>query len=382
MNPSPRTPGPVRVELGGVGIEFSTDNAALTEYAARHLEPLANAAAVPSIRARLQWHEGNPSGPREQRIPELASMERLDRDLYRGGDVVRWFRIDELPDLELRFAWDGQNLQVDGTFHYRLSKDAKRDFLKRLVYKRRLPGLRQRRFTTLLYYLVYYPAFWWLERQHGFHPIHAAGFELDDRLIVLPGPSGVGKSTLSAGMAAFPGGRFLSDTFLLHRGAEVLPVREPLLVDSWSRQWMGEGATALQPIDWRYCLDRGGFHFDPQRISPGGTADLVVFPHRSPTPGLQELSPRQAHARISSADFLINDLRRYWAYAAVLETFDPSLLVEAREESLRQLTAAVPCYDLGLTRELDRAEIRRWFDALARDVAHRGTSTSTAAAGD
>lgn len=372
----PGDPGPVTVDLAGASAVLDSRYAPFRRYAALHLAPLRREIGAPAVRATLRWHEGQPPAERAT-DGELARLERIDRDLYRGEGRLAWFRVDELPGLHLRFAWDGSCLQVEGDYHYRLAGTPARDRVKRLLYRRRVEALRQRRFTTLLYYLLYYPCFWWLERRAGFHPIHAAGVDLGREMVVFAGPSGVGKSTLCAGLAARPGARVLSDTFLLHRGSDVRPVREPLLLDRWSREWIGAGADLLAPIAWRYCLGRDGFHWPPDRLSPGGTASAVFLPHRSSRHFVERVSPERAHATISAADFIVNDLRRYWAFAAVLEMLDPSPLMFAREQNLAALARDVPCYELGLTPDLD---CERTAAAISELLSARRAGTRAAGA--
>ncbi|HSQ00028.1 MAG TPA: hypothetical protein VL049_22620, partial [Candidatus Dormibacteraeota bacterium] len=153
----------LRIQLAGVNATLSCGFAPFMEYAAVHMAPLLSGAAqAPQIRATVTWHEGAPP-PRGHRHGELAGWDRIDRDLYRNGARLAWFRIDDFPDLHLRFTWDGNELAVEGDYYHRLSKTPRRDWLSRLLYRRTLPTLRRRRFTTLLYYLVYYPCFWWLE---------------------------------------------------------------------------------------------------------------------------------------------------------------------------------------------------------------------------
>lgn len=354
------TGGDLRASLAGVTASLGGDFEPFLDYAGEHLAPLCARApadgSAPQVRAYLRWHEGPPPA-RAAAYPDLDRWDRLDRDLYRSGTRLVWLRIDDLPDLHLRFDWDGRQLVVEGDYYHRLSKTARRDWLRRVIYHRGLPAHRRRRFTTLLYYLVYYPCFWWLEHHGVCHPIHAGGVEFPEGVVALAGPSGVGKSTLVTGLASDPAARLLSDTFLLHRGATVHAVPEPLLLDQWSRHWLGANAGALQPIRHRYSLARDGFHWPDDRLSDGGAIRLLVFPQRAPSHYTKPLPPDQAQGRIRAGDLIVNDLRRYWAFAAVLEVMNPSPLVQERERSLAELVAAVPAIEIGLTTAVQREEL-------------------------
>ncbi len=355
----------LRVRLAGVTASLSSTHPEFIDYAGEHLAPLrASGFDSPIIEATLDWHEHAPPADRHLTYPELRAMERVDRDIYRSATELAWFRIDELPSLHLRVKWDGERLRVHGDFFMYLSHAPYRDWLKRGLYWRQLPEMRRRRFTTLLYYLVYYPCFWWLERKRGLHPIHAGAIELDRRVLVFAGPSGVGKSTLTTGLAAHARARLISDTFLLHRGPEVLAVPEPLLLDHWSQSWLGAAGANLTPLSHRYCLNRGGFHWPESRRSNGGVADLVVFPQRSATHYLRPLSAMHARGRLSASDLIVNDLRRYWAFASVLELLDPTPLVHAREQQLAKFIEDVPAYELGICSEVTRAGIEDELFAL------------------
>lgn len=369
MNLVPGVRDRLTVELAGLPATLHSAHPDFMEYAGVHLAPLlAEPETAPVIDATLTWHEEIPPGPAERRtaFPDLAAMDRVDRDVYRKGTEIAWFRIDELPSLFLRFAWDGQQLRVHGDFYVYLSRNPYGNLLRRSLRRRQLEQLRRRRFTTLLYYLVYYPCFWVLERTRDLHPIHAAGVEIDGAVIVLAGPSGVGKSTLVTGLAGTPGGRLLSDTFLLQNGTTVYAVPEPLLLDTWSQNWIGEAASQLTRIPHRYCLSRQGFHWPVERSCREGQARAVLFPQRAPAAVLRPLAPDKARNRISVSNLIVNDLRRYWAFASVLELLDPSPIVLAREASLTRLTDAVPAYDLLLEPSTTRPAIRAQLDELLR----------------
>jgi hypothetical protein len=355
----------VHVQLAGLQASVTSRFSPFMDYAENHLAPLRiRPEEHPYIEASLAWHEHGPPRDRLAAYPWLRDMERIDRDLYRNETGLGWFRIDDLPSLHLRFTWDGERLRVHGDFFFHLSDDRRRDWLKRLVYHRRLPDLRRRRFTTLLYYLLYYPCFWWLERKRDLHPIHGGGVHLPDGVVVLAGPSGVGKSTLVTGLATAPATRLLSDTFLLHSGTNVRPVPEPLLLDKWSQGWLGRHSAMMTGLNHRYCLARDGFHWKDERRSAGGTIRLLLFPHRATTHYVHPLSSVHARGRLRAGDLIVNDLRRYWAYASALELLDPSPLVHAREENLALLVESLPIYEVGITPEITPAGVIAMIEKL------------------
>ncbi len=349
---------PLDLKLAAVHVRFESDRAELTEYARAHLEPLLLEApsAAPEITAKLHWIEGHPPPDPASTYAGIRGWDRVDRDLYGTPGQLVWLRLDELRDLHLHFRWDGRRLEVEGRFYHRLSNTPSADRLRRLVFHRQLDGLRRKRFTRLLYYLVYYPAFWWMEHMEQAHPLHAGAVDTPAGALVLAGPSGVGKSTLTVALAASPGARLMSDTFVLHRGSEIWAVPEPLLLDAWSRQWLGEAAQSLQLVEHPYMLSRRGYLAPRAALATRAEAAAVLLPHRAPQPFVRRLEAAEAAARIDAYDDIVNDLRRYRAVAAVLEMLGPAGLARSRLAGLDQLTAAAACYEVGLTSAMSRAE--------------------------
>ena len=340
--------------IAGARFRLACSDPSLVDYARLHLARcLGPDDGRIDVDIRLRWHDGLPARRPEE---ELRSFQRVDRDLYVVDDCIRWFRVDDLRDLWLQFRWDGRCLRVDGDFHFRLGNSARSDRLRRLLQPGQALAQRRRRFTTLLYYLVYYPCWWWLEDSDGFHPIHAAAVNVDgtDGAILIGGGSGIGKSTLSLALAALPRARYLADSFVMHRGCDVRPVREPLLVDAASGKWLGEGLAQLEAIPWSYLLGRTGFHLPVERLTDSGKATMLLLPRRAAQAYVRRVEPPRAAALLSAGDLIINDLRRYFAFAAVLEYLVPRGLMARRETAIRDLTSSVPAFEIGLNLNQDR----------------------------
>ena len=274
----------IDIELAGVRARIGSSHAPFLRVRRGRTSSRCGRAAraSPVVRASLAWHEQSPPRERQGAAPQLARMERIDRDLYRGEGELAWFRIDELPGLHLRFRWDGEHLDVAGDFFYSLSADPVRDRLKRLLYGRppATPcgsGSSRRCSTT-----------WPTTRASGGWSATATCIRStppESRSAAAwscsPARAASASRRSPPGSPAADGARFLSDTFLLHAGIDVRPVREPLLLDDWSRRWLGEAAGLLQAIDWRYCLGRRGFHWPAERLGSGGRGAAAVVPTRA-----------------------------------------------------------------------------------------------------
>jgi hypothetical protein len=347
------------LRLADVGVRLRCNFPALLEYAAAHFGPVRTELGpgeAPVIDAELRWHEGHPPAEIAAAYPEVAGCERVDRDLWLGPDTLVWLRVDDMRDLHLRLRRRGECLEVRGEYYHRLSTDRRADRVRRLVYRTRLGALRRKRFTRLLYYLVYYPVFWWQEHYRDAHPVHAAAVATSAGAVVLAGPSGVGKSTLTTALGAEEGARILSDTFVLQRGTELWAVSEPLLLDRWSVHWLGEAAGGLGGLEHSYALGRDGFVVPRSRFTERAEASVVILPRRAAKPFLRRIDGDTAASRIHAYDDIVNDLRRYRAAAAVLELLEPIGLDRARVRSLAELTRAVPCYELGVNQSVNRGE--------------------------
>ncbi len=338
----------VQGRLGSITFELKTTYQPFLNYARKHLQDvLSEDVRLPAdLSTWLEWHNGQPVRPADH--PDLPGMMRVDRDLYVGERSLHWYRVDDLRDLFLRVRFAADQVEVVGRFFFRVAGSWWADRLRRVLRWREVRQWRRRRFPTLVSYLVYYPC-WWLSETRGLgHPIHAAGVETPLGVVLLAGASGVGKSTLAVALAAEDGHRLLSDSFVLHRATAVTAVPEPILLDRRSQAWLGPRAQILVPLGEKYLLDRRGFRVSQEKRSVGGQVTAILFPRRGARTYMRAIEPKLAHQWLSAGNLIINDLRRYWAFAAVWEQLAPSGLVAERERQLASLVEASRCFELSV----------------------------------
>lgn len=188
--------------------------------------------------------------------------------------------------------------------------------------------------------LLQYPALWWTSTL-GRAPLHVSGIDLDGAAPLLAGPGGVGKSTLLAA-AMEQGHRAVSDNLAASDGSTVWGLVEPLRVEGGNGRAMPHGRHE-RPF--------------PHRLE-AFTPDRIILPRRS-RPGspkfgddlqrLEPISSEIAHHSLVAGTYAAGELRRYWAYAALLSAGTGAGPVHPDVDGVaRQLTDSLPCFALRL----------------------------------
>ncbi len=131
--------------------------------------------------------------------------------------------------------------------------------------------------------------------------LHSAAAVKNGRAILLPGPKGSGKTTLTMGLINY-GYRHLSDEVgsIHHKSIEAVPYQRPLCMLDWSRPFRGEVGKAFKSYRYRDDDDTTPAGSKWQYIVPQDGAaisrdsrwkvDWIVFPRYTPN-GKNELKP-------------------------------------------------------------------------------------------
>lgn len=153
---------------------------------------------------------------------------RTGRRVWREGDSVWCADFPQVPGLTVRFR-PGPPLAVETWLD-------QGPLLQ--VYKRLVAGVTLlHRLETLTTYALLNPALL-AAGIKGRFPLHAAAVARDGQGLVLAGPPGAGKSTLTTALAA-RGMRILSDNIVLVGGDGLWPFAEPVKLDDRSRALAG-----------------------------------------------------------------------------------------------------------------------------------------------
>lgn len=202
--------------------------------------------------------------------------------------------------------------------------------------------LRRRQRALEAEVLLHYPTLWSAARQ-GLAPLHVSVLRVDDVVVVLAGPGGVGKSTMVAvelaqGAVALCDNVAVSDGVALYGLAEALRVERGTPIPDVRRS--GRALHGRREYDWGVR---------PAAMVP----DLLVVVHRGrgTAPTLRETTSEAAARTLVAGTFAAGELSRFWPLSATLAlaTGSPGAL-PAVEDVATRLAQRLPCFDLELGR--------------------------------
>ena len=226
----------------------------------------------------------------------------------------------DFPELAL-------NLELSGGDPLRLCVDADCAYVptgvgRRLRYLRpsRADLKRNRLFFKLVYFIVYYPLAWYLQRTRGWGLVHASAVVLPEgRAVVLSGLGGVGKSTLGLALLETPGTRLLSDNLVFHDEERIYCCPEPVRLDDSALEGMPEGAGKPARTGLPATAHPKPTYRVPQGRAAGSAAPgTVAFLRFAPRSGETPLDAGRAAEMLRAANDLAREIKDYRPFSAVL----------------------------------------------------------------
>jgi hypothetical protein len=208
-----------------------------------------------------------------------------------------------------------------------------------------MEALRARRYSTLLYYLVYHPILWHLSRFRGWHVLHGSAVTTSDRhAAVFAGMPGCGKSTLSVAMLADGDRNMLSDNLVLFDDSRVRACPEVLLLDAGSLQRVGGAAKRLVSTGERRVYERNAYRPDNVEVAPCMPAAMFCV-ERAKQTAIEAIDSDQCLRAALAGNSLAKEVRRISMMGDVLDLIAGTDRPDERAD-LVSLLRSLPCYRL------------------------------------
>ncbi len=353
---APADTQPVVIELHGVRLRLTSSLPLFCDYVRHTMQPYVVDTQQPAdLESHLDWIDAPPARSLEDAFPGAGWRSRPDRDLYIDGEKLCWLRIDDFTDLHLAAAHTGGRLCVTGRYYFQIGRAPSTEWLRRLRYRGDLARLQARRFSTLLYYLVYHPILWRLSRDSGWSVAHGGAVATPDGALVLFGMPGCGKSTLSVGLLADARRTMLSDNIVLHSRERVLACPEVLLLDDRSLERAAGGAAHLVPTGERRVYERDAYR--PDRVAMEPTPPAAFFcVERAQRTQLTEITVDECARFAIAGNQLAKEVRRIAINNEVYDLIAGTQAPDAGAD-LRALVAKAPCYRLSVGQDDSLARV-------------------------
>ena len=227
---------------------------------------------------------------------------------------------------------------------------------------------RERVYAALIYYLVYFPLLWYLERTRQWYPLHASAVAWPQGAIVLAGLGGIGKSTLTLAFLRDPDARLLSENLILHDQERVYAFPEPIHLDDRSRKMLTGLDGRLESTGRMFSHNRHSYEVLASARVPSSVPRLFCLLRQGKELDLSRMSVQKTLRIVMSSDVLAREVNEYAQQAAALNFLSPMTdsfqqRIDALRRILDQTTCCVltvrPGEDLGRVVRLVREKLER-----------------------
>ncbi|MCR4407755.1 MAG: hypothetical protein NUW24_12685 [Anaerolineae bacterium] len=321
------------LRLHGVGLELRSENPRFLSYARHYLRDLVVPAVNQAhVKVHLGW--GRPIAP--------ATAERLGRRLLLDGPRIVQGEVLALPGLQLGAALTSDGLIIEAGYRFP-------SYRSRLGYILQGRAGEARLFVTLIYFLVYFPLFWYLERERGWYLLHAAAVAHPRGGILLAGLPGVGKSTFTLALLADPTARLVSDNLVFYDGEQVYAFPEPIHLDRRSRALLPELGERLGAAGQAFSHGRYDYQLAPADRADATHPRVIGILRLAPQTEIRAMSREVCLERLLAYDRLAKEVDEYNKQAAIFGLLSPRAAESRRRlETLERLLTRVDCYEIAV----------------------------------
>jgi hypothetical protein len=321
------------VSLHGARLALISSRSDFLAFAYSCLAPLLDQAdAEPNIEVVLEWDAVLSD-------ESLSDLDQLGRRIWVGPHRLRHTEIWQVPGLQMDASWEYETLVVQAAYAWP-TRRAKWSF-------RAMSWMRERLFTLLVYYLVYFPLIWWLEHERGWTLFHASAIATPEGGLVFSGLPGCGKSTTTLAALNTPEWQIVSDNLLFTDGRQVFAFLEPIHVDGRTRALVGDLPDRVRPVGRRFSHRRQDYEVVPEARRLSTTPQALGFLHVGRETIVRPVDQAAAVCRLMANDCLAKEWMAYQESAAAMHQVWLAIGdQERRRENLAALARSIPCYNV------------------------------------
>ncbi len=198
------------------------------------------------------------------------------------------------------------------------------------------------------YYLIYYPLFYYLERNEHLFLLHASAFDLNQKGVIIAGLGGIGKSTLALGAITLADEcKFLSDNLILYDTKQIYSVQEPIALDSYSKKLIGQTEKYLSPQNIVSSHDRMYYTLQPKVTSHSSVPKFLFWCQWGNTNRVIPIERKKCINNLLNMNLLAREVRQYYEFAATLDLkYSTDFSPDSYFQNLSTLLTKVDCYVL------------------------------------
>jgi len=253
--------------------------------------------------------------------PEIDSKcNKISRDMYLGDNSVIFFNISKMGDLHLKLQWRGDKFFIDAfltekrkinLFKFVPSRDKKsRDKILKYIY--------------LLYYLVYIPFFYYLERFRSLCLLHAGAIKYKENGIIISGLGGVGKTTFTVSTLLLDDCKILSDNVIFNDTQNIYSQPGVVAIGRDSLNILSGIKNQLIPIvDIPTHHDRMYFQLPEDKWATSATPKYIFWIQQGDKNQIKPVKKDYFTNNLFNLNILTDHIRKYFVFAGAADLISP-----------------------------------------------------------
>ena len=268
---------------------------------------------------------------------------QISRSIWLGDSSVFISEIERFPSLKLKARKDQNRLYIDAFL-----TNMNQPLVKRIISHVK-PKKSQQEFQLigLLYYIIFIPFFYYLERFRNLFLLHASAIKYHEKGVILSGLGGIGKSTFSFGTLLLKGCTFISYNLIFYDYQNIYSCPEPIALDTRSIDILKDVTNLLIPKRFEFTHGRMWYKIKQEAISSEAIPKYLFWLQCGNENKILPLDKDTCIRHLSNINLLAKEVREYYILAAAFDLVLPkSLSRNSYGKTLTSLLSSVDCFVL------------------------------------